>query len=171
MAPNFISVLILSGFYFVTMAQENPSNDPKLSLEQEVVMATILELFDGYRAADSSRVRAVFTENASLMRVGEKDGEPHLSGGSIDSFVNYVGSGLDKLHDEPVWDYKVHIDQNLASVWTKYAFYLDGQFHHCGAESFQLFKSKEGWKIFLLVDTSHDECDIPDYVRVKSEKK
>ena len=171
MASNFISILILFGVYFTAMAQENPSKDPKLSLEQEVVMATIFELFDGYRAADSSRVRAVFTENASLMRVGEKDGGPHLSGGSIDSFVNYVGSGLDKLHDEPLWDYEVRIDENLASVWTKYAFYLEGQFHHCGAESFQLFKSKEGWKIFLLVDTSHDDCDIPDYIRNKSEKK
>lgn len=168
---NFLSLLILFGFYFAGMAQENPSNNPKLSLEQEEIMATIIELFDGYRAADSSRIRAVFTENASLMHVGKKDGEPHLGGGSIDSFVNYVGSGLDKLHDEPLWDYEVHIDENLASVWTKYAFYLEGQFHHCGAESFQLFKSKEGWKIFLLVDTSKDECDVPDYIRVQSEKK
>ena len=107
------------------MAQEIPSNDPKLSLEQKEVLATIIELFDGYRAADSSRVRAVFTENASLLRVGEKEGEPHLGSGSIDSFVNYVGSGLDKLHDEPLWDYEVRIDENLASVWTKYAFYLE----------------------------------------------
>ncbi len=171
MISNIISLLILSGFCFGGMAQENPLNDPKLSLEQEKVMATITELFDGYRAADSSRVRAVFTENASLMRVGEKDGDPHLGGGSIDGFVNYVGSGLDKLHDEPLWDYKVNIDGNLASVWTKYAFYLGGKFHHCGAESFQLFKSKDGWKIFLLADTSKENCEVPDYIRNKSEKK
>ena len=171
MINNFISLLILSGVCFEGMAQKNPSNDTKLSLEQKEVLATIIELFDGYRAADNSRVRAVFTENASLLRVGEKEGEPHLGSGSIDSFVNYVGSGLDKLHDEPLWDYEVRIDENLASVWTKYAFYLEGQYHHCGAESFQLFKSKGGWKIFLLVDTSHDDCDIPDYIRNKSEKK
>lgn len=171
MINNFISVLVLSGFWVTVIAQENPSNDPTLSLEEREVFATIIELFDGYRAADSSRMRAVFTENASLMRVGDKDGEPNLGGGPIDGFMKYVGSGLDKLHDEPLWDYTVNIDGNLASVWTKYAFYLDGQFHHCGAESFQLFKSKEGWKIFLLVDTSQVECDIPEYIRSKSEKK
>ncbi len=171
MVIKFISIVLLLGFFISGKAQENPANDPRLSPDEKEVMATIIELFDGYRAADSSRVRAVFTENASLMRAGEKDGKPHLSGGSIDGFIKYVGSGLDKLHDEPIWDFKVHIDGNLASVWTQYAFYLDGQFHHCGAETFQLFKSHDGWKIFLLADTSRDNCQVPDYIRDKSEKK
>lgn len=153
------------------VAQHNPVNDPNLNQEQKEVMATIMELFDGYRASDSSRVRASFTDNAVLMRVGNDQGKPVLRGGSIDGFVNYVGSGLTQLHDEPIWDYVVHIDGNLSTVWTKYAFYLDGEFHHCGVDSFQLFKSEKGWKIFFLSDTSQMEgCEIPEQVRKNSAK-
>ena len=155
--------LLLILFPSTLLAQFDPAIDPNLSSEEKEVMAVIIELFDGYRAADSSRVRAVFTKDAVLQRAGTKEGKPVLTpSNSINGFVKYVGSGLKQVHDEPLWDYKVNIDGSLASVWTKYAFYLDKSFHHCGAENFLLFNDGNGWKIFHLVDTSQTEgCDIP----------
>jgi len=139
--------------------------------EEEAVMEVVFELFDAYRAGDSTRVRNVFHEKAVFMRVASKEGQPVLANGSVDGFVNYVGSGLEQLHDEPIWDYQVHIDGNLASVWTKFAFFLGGIFSHCGVDSFQLFKGNNGWKIFFLSDTNQREnCEVPDEIRTKSEK-
>ncbi|HUH33176.1 MAG TPA: hypothetical protein VLZ28_04430, partial [Daejeonella sp.] len=52
---------------------------------------------------------------------------------------------------------QVLIDDNLASVWTSYQFYIGDKFSHCGVNSFQLVKGKEGWKIVYLIDTRRKE--------------
>jgi hypothetical protein len=41
-----------------------------------------------------------------------------------------------------------------------YKFYVGETFSHCGVNSFQLFKDKEGWKIIYLIDTRRkDPCN------------
>lgn len=68
----------------------------------------------------------------------------------------------DAVWDERIWDTQVRIDGNLASVWTKYAFYLGPQFSHCGIDHFLLFRRAEGWKIIHLADTRRREgCEMP----------
>ncbi|MFP3594978.1 hypothetical protein SB689_23835, partial [Chryseobacterium sp. SIMBA_038] len=53
----------------------------------------------------------------------------------------------------------IHTDGNLASVFTPYSFYLKGKFSHCGANSFQLVKQNEEWKIQYIIDTRRkDNC-------------
>ena len=60
---------------------------------------------------------------------------------------------------EKILSYTIHVDQNLASVWTPYEFYNQEKFSHCGSNSFQLFKSNGKWKIVYLVDNrKKDTC-------------
>ena len=128
-------------------------------------MAVINGLFDAMRVGDGEKVRSLFTESAQMGRVVVQDGIPTQRSGSPSGFADAVGQPHDQVWDERVWDVKVHVDGDLASVWTPYAFYLGGTFSHCGANSFQLIDGPEGWKIFYLIDTSRrDDCDIPDAV-------
>ena len=61
-----------------------------------------------------------------------------------------------------MWDPVVQIRDNLATVWVKYAFYLDGEFLHCGVDAFMLARTNDGWKIVSLADTSQKEnCEMP----------
>lgn len=53
---------------------------------------------------------------------------------------------------EKLLSYDIKIDGNLASVWTPYEFYLNDNFSHCGANSFQLFNNNGDWQIIYLVD-------------------
>ena len=166
---DLLVMIIILSFPGANFLNAQPKNN-NVS-EEKAVMEVVFELFDAYRAGDSSRIRDVFHEKAIFLRVGSKEGQPVLANGSVDGFVKYVGSGLEQLHDEPIWDYQVHIDGNLASVWTKFAFFLGGTFSHCGVDSFQLFKGDNGWKIFFLSDTNqHENCEVPDDIRAKSEK-
>jgi hypothetical protein len=41
----------------------------------------------------------------------------------------------------------------MAAVWTPYNFYYNGQFSHCGVNSFQVIRFKDGWKIQYIIDT------------------
>lgn len=136
--------------------------------DETQVKNTIIELFDGYRAGDSLRVINSFTTNATMQTAYfDKTGQSQLSKPApISKFVSYVGSGLEKEHDERVWDIEIKIDNNLATVWSKYAFYLEGEFSHCGAENFLLIKQNGAWKIFHLVDTrQHSNCEIPEAIQ------
>ena len=129
---------------------------------EDEVMRTVNQLFEGMRLGDSTLVRSAFTKNARMMTVFVKDGEPVLRTGSLDKFVSAVGTPHDKIWDEPIWDFEVRIDGNLAQVWTKYAFYLGNEFSHCGVDAFQLFLNADGWKIFQLTDTRQFEnCNPP----------
>jgi len=126
------------------------------------VMAVVNQLFEGMRKGDSTLVRDAFTNDARLMTVFEKEGKPVLRLGSIDRFANAVGTPHDKVWNEPIWDYEIRIDGRLAQVWTKYAFYLDDEFSHCGVDAFQLFNGEDGWKIFQLTDTrQYENCEFP----------
>lgn len=159
----------------VAISQPAPPSDPPgpepSRTEEDAVLAVVLELFDGYRAADSSRVSATFSNNGVMQRIAVQDGKSVVTPtASLSRFTAYVGSGLTQKHDEPLWDTTVHVDGDLASVWTRYAFYLEGKFHHCGVENFLLHKENGSWKIFHLVDTSETEnCDIPEAIKAKSE--
>ena len=139
-----------------------------VSNEEEKVIAVINELFDGYRAGDSSRVAAVFTNDAMLQSISsDEEGNDKITDAeSIKGFVDYVGGGFKVLHDERLWETQVHVDKIFATVWTKYAFYLGDSFNHCGSETFLLRKVDKEWKIFYLVDTRQKkDCNVPEEVK------
>ena len=53
-----------------------------------------------------------------------------------------------------LYDATERIDRNgMAHVWAQYVFYLDGVPHHCGHESYVLFRTADGWKIVTFADT------------------
>ena len=126
--------------------------------EEAAVVAAVIQLFDAMRAGDSEMARAVFHPDARLGRAGENG----ISFRPADGFIEMIGQPRDVVYDEPIWDWEVQIDGRLAHLWTKYAFYLGEEFSHCGEESFQLYRSDDGWQITQLIDTSRDEdCFYP----------
>lgn len=63
---------------------------------------------------------------------------------------------------EKILSYTIHVDGNLASVWTPYEFYNNEKFSHCGVNSFQLFNNNGNWEIIYLVDTRRkNDCNTP----------
>ncbi len=152
------SVFISSSFLSVAQGSMLPTNN------EQQIKDVIAELFNGYRTGDSLQVRNTFTNNATFQSAYySAEGQSTLSQPeSINAFITYIGGGLDKEHDEQIWNTSIKIDNYLASVWTQYAFYLDGKFSHCGSENFLLIKVDSQWRIFHLVDTRQKSgCEIP----------
>lgn len=138
-------------FSLLMLSVQLPAQD---SNEEEAVIATIQQLFDGMRQADSTMVRNTFHPNARLQSAfTNKEGLPVLHGGDIDQFVQQIGTPHEEVYDEKIWSYEVKIDGRLASVWTEYTFYLGEKMSHCGVNAFHLFKGEKGWKITQITDT------------------
>ncbi len=145
----FLLVLSIAGSTTLLSAQA----DSTLTKEQSVIN-TIQALFDGMRAGDSTALRSVLHPNAHLQSSYiNKAGESVLSTGSIDRWVSSVGTPHEEVYDEKIWSYKVRIDDNLASAWTDYTFYVGEKLSHCGVNAFHLVNTKEGWKISHITDT------------------
>lgn len=132
--------------------------------EEAAVMAAVQSMFDAMRAGDSTAMRAVLHPGATGASVSVREGVPTLDReGSLDGFVQAVGTPHEQVWDERIWDAEVRVDGNLATAWMQYAFYLGDQFSHCGVDAFQLFKDENGWKVFHIADTRRREgCETPE---------
>ena len=130
---------------------------------EDEVRAILDQLFDGMRAGDSTAVRAAFHDNATIASSFSREGTPMLQSGSIDAFVNAVGTPHEQVWDEKIWDVKIHVRDNLAVAWMDYAFFLGEQLSHCGVNSFQLVRTEAGWKTVHIIDTRQQEgCEVPE---------
>lgn len=133
--------------------------------EQEVI-DVVVGLFDAMRDKDTVALRAVFHQSARLTSaVTNGEGQPVVNEVPIDRFVQAI-AGAQPYLDEQLWDIEVRIDGNLATVWTKYAFFADRTFSHCGVDAFQLAMTGAGWKIIQVADTRQREgCDLPEHIK------
>jgi hypothetical protein len=123
---------------------------------REAVLAVIDRLFDGMREADSVKVRSVMAEGARFAVVSERDGRAVIEYPPVDGWIAGV-AGSQGRWDERLHDVVIEVDDNIASAWTPYSFYLDGALRHCGVDSIELLRSAEGWRITQLSDTRRTE--------------
>lgn len=114
----------------------------------------IRNLFLGMKNADPELMKSAFAENAILQSIA-KDGT--VKNENVQEFIASVSKFSKDDLDEKIIIDAVHTDGGLASVFTPYSFYFKGKFSHCGANSFQLVKQQNDWKIQYIIDTRRKE--------------
>ncbi|WP_339697453.1 nuclear transport factor 2 family protein [uncultured Marixanthomonas sp.] len=120
------------------------------------------EFFRGFHERDTVRMKSVTSPHLQLRTFYlSKDGENKVRYLRIEDFLKAVAARPeDQKWEERLLDYQVQSDGNLAHVWTPYEFYLNDAFSHCGANSFTLTYTDEGWKIILVLDSRRiGSCD------------
>lgn len=114
----------------------------------------IRNLFSGMKNADPELMKSAFAEHAVLQSIS-KDGT--VKNENVQEFIASVSKfAKDDLEEKIIID-AIHSDGRLASVFTPYSFYFKGKFSHCGANSFQLVKQQNDWKIQYIIDTRRKE--------------
>lgn len=115
----------------------------------------IRNLFLGMKNADPELLNSAFSDSAILQTITKTGVKTE----DIKEFVTSISKTEKGDLDERITIEAIHIDGNLASVFTPYSFYLKGKLSHCGANSFQLVKQNEEWKIQYVIDTRRkDNC-------------
>jgi hypothetical protein len=162
--PFKYAYLLILTFAVITSAQAQNAED------EQAVSKVVARLFQGMKEGDSAMVHSVFADNVATATIfKDKSGNPTLrTESSIDGFLKAVGTPHKEVWNEEIWDVKIQIDGDFAQGWCGYAFYVDKTFSHCGVDAFQLYRSKEGWKIFNLADTRRKtDCNIPQDIQNK----
>ena len=132
--------------------------------ETEQVKKVVEDLFTGMKEGDSSLVSSLFRKDVRMLTsYTSPEGQLLLKEGSLQDFLIAIGTPHPNVWNEKIWNTEIKIDDNLAQVWTDYAFYVDDKFSHCGVDAFQLTKGNDGrWKIVHLIDTRRKSpCETP----------
>jgi hypothetical protein len=118
------------------------------------VKAVVNKMFEGMKNSDPEMLRTCFAESVIFQTIGRtKEGNFLVRNESVNGFIESISKLEIGAADERISFETIKIDGPLAVVWTPYNFYYNGQFSHCGVNSFHLVRFKDGWKIQYLIDT------------------
>lgn len=140
-------IIIITFLFFV-------SSNAQSKAETEVKQ-TINRFFEGFHKQDGTIIKSVIYKEIVLQSIGKnREGIIQLNTSEFPKFLKSIVSiPKDKKFEEKLLSFNIQIDDNMANAWTEYEFWFNGQFSHCGVNSFQLIKENDAWKIFYLVDT------------------
>ena len=117
--------LMMIGALLLLLAPQARAQEPSPDVEAQV-MSVVNGLFDAMRAADSAAVRAAFHPDLERMASSgqQSDGVPMVMFGDLNGFAEAVSGASPGDFDERIGEADIRIDDNLATVFTPYAFYL-----------------------------------------------
>ena len=118
------------------------------------VKATINRFFEGMKTGDTSLIRSSLTEGVIFQSVAKtKEGATFVKTENVSEFFTSISKAEKGSLDERITFKSVEVDGDLAIAWTPYQFYYNGNFLHCGANSFQVVKLNGEWRIQYIIDT------------------
>lgn len=131
--------------------------------EKREVKQAVDTFFEGFHKGDTALMKTVM-EDKILMQTAykNKEGKDILVTDDPNKLITAIADRPeDQKWDERLSGYSIQVDGNMANAWTPYEFWFNGEFSHCGVNSFQLFKDGDQWKIIYLIDTRRrSDCNV-----------
>ncbi|MDH3223789.1 MAG: nuclear transport factor 2 family protein [Gemmatimonadota bacterium] len=117
------------------------------SEDELAVLAAVQGFFDTMNSKDPQAARRVLDPEGDFVSVRWNEaGERIVRRAENIDYLEELRLETE-TYLERMWDPEVRIHGPIASVWTPYDFYIDGEFSHCGVDVFQLLRQGEGWVI------------------------
>ncbi len=119
------------------------------------VKAVVDMFFEGFHKGDTTLMKSVMMDKVFMQTAyRDKEGKDILVTDEPEKLIEAIANRpADQKWDERLLSYSIQVDGNMANAWTEYEFWFNGEFSHCGVNSFQLFKDGNQWKIIYLIDT------------------
>ena len=136
------------------------ADSPKAQIQQVVDRFQV-----ALKAHDAKGVSALFLNDdvswytalgeASFTKVKEKHPEvaPYKAG-TLKQFTDFIGSGKVAV-EERFHDVRIDTDGTVASVYFDFDFVADGKVANHGAETWQMVRTPDGWKIVAMLYSSN----------------
>jgi len=121
---------------------------------EAAVMVPINAMFAGLEARDGTMILAETRPDGGATVATEKpDGTHVVRHMSWADFASGIKPGPER-YKETLLDPAVEIDGDIAMVWSRYVFTIDGKIHHCGVDHFDLVRENGAWKVQNVTWTS-----------------
>lgn len=125
------------------------------SIETKAVQKVVETFFEGFHKQDSVLMKSVLADNVILQTTGrDKEGKTLFSNEKIEKLITSITSIPDSVSfEEKLISWSIQVDRTMANAWVGYEFWINGNFSHCGINSFQMVNFDGDWKIVYLIDT------------------
>lgn len=122
---------------------------------KDAVKKTIETFFEGFHKQDSTIMKSVLANDVVLQTTGRnKEGKTMFRSDNIEKLITSITSIPDSVSfEEKLTTWSIQVDRTMANAWVGYEFWLNGNFSHCGINSFQLVNFDGDWKVIYLIDT------------------
>jgi ketosteroid isomerase-like protein len=149
--PNS-KILVL--FFLLSLLFFNPLKAQQMN-DEAAVKAVVDQFFDAFHAQDSVRLKSFAAPDIVLQSIGKNGkGEVLWRKEKFENFVKSIASIPETTKfEEKLLSYSIQVDGVMANAWTEYEFWINGEFSHCGVNSFHMVKLDGEWKISYLIDT------------------
>ena len=133
-------------------------NTLNVAVENEVKQV-IEAFFEGFHKQDSTIIKSTVADEIVLQTTGRSpDGKTLFKTEEFSEFLkSIVGIPETTKFEEKLTSFSIQVDRTMANAWVGYEFWLNGEFSHCGINSFQLIDFDGAWKIIYLIDTRGKE--------------
>nr|WP_321412535.1 nuclear transport factor 2 family protein [uncultured Allomuricauda sp.] len=133
-------------------------NTSNVAIENEVKQV-IETFFEGFHKQDSTIIKSTVADDIVLQTTGRSpDGKTLFKTEEFSEFLkSIVGIPETTTFEEKLTSFSIQVDRTMANAWVGYEFWLNGEFSHCGINSFQLIDFDGEWKIIYLIDTRGKE--------------
>lgn len=153
-ALSYSWTILIMKYFLITSLLFIVSVPSQAQTTTDSVEAAINLLFDAMKQSDGIKLASAFADSAVLQTISQtKDGKLFIRNESVKEFAASISKLPKGAADERIVFETIKIDGPLASVWTPYKFFYNGQFSHCGVDSYQLVRINGVWKIQYLIDT------------------
>lgn len=138
-------------FFALALGQETP----QMENDEAAVKKTIETFFDAFHAQDSIKLRSLVADEIVLQTTARnQEGKTIFRTQDFGGFLKSIVSIPDSVaFKEKLTSWSIQVDRTMANAWVGYEFWLNGNFSHCGINSFQLINFDGEWKIIYLIDT------------------
>lgn len=126
---------------------------------KEQVKRVIETFFEGFHKQDSTIIKTTVADQVVLQTTGkDPQGKTLFRTEEFSKFIHSIVNIPDSIQfEEKLTSFSIQLDRTMANAWVGYEFWLNGNFSHCGINSFQLVNFDGEWKIIYLIDTRGKE--------------
>ncbi|MBT8186305.1 MAG: nuclear transport factor 2 family protein [Croceitalea sp.] len=137
-------------FFLIIGSKALGQESEKLEVKQ-----TITHFFDGFHKKDSLMMKQVVADEIVLQTTArDKASKTTFRTEDFGIFLKSIASIPDSIDfEEKLTSFSIQVDRTMANAWVGYEFWYNGNFSHCGINSFQLINIDGKWKIIYLIDT------------------
>lgn len=115
--------------------------------ERQAVLDTVQALLDTVAHRDREGLRALLVPGGSAVR--SRDHQVLCT--PLVDFPDIIPGGTSELL-ERFYTPTVRVDDDIAMVWARYDFFVDGQVHHWGTNIVSLLKQDGRWRVSAIAD-------------------
>ncbi len=154
---RFMKKIIFSALIFISISAYSQTTS-----SENTPQKLVEDFFSAFHEQDTIKLKEFAKGNVRLQSVSiDAEGNSKLVTEDYSKFLKGIASiPADATFQEKIHEFRIEENGPLATVTTPYSFYYNGNFSHCGVNTFQLAKFKGEWKIVYLVDSRMKEgCD------------